>query len=365
MLRAPYCAKIGGMFLRWITAALFFCVLSAATHADDKAALQARLQRADALTRLDDAALRPWYLKASFQLYDYAGKPTEQGTLEEWWGGPGLNKRTITSPSYTATTILNKDGRFQSSGSQEAPYLLELLEKQIVHPLPGEADIAGSSPRLMKETAGGAVMDCIMLQRNMRYMPYPEVGIFPTYCFDHDKDMVHVDYDFGVFMAVRDRMGMFQQRVIPVDLTISMNRVSAVSAHMAMLKTMPLAGTDFVPDAGMAKLDVQRVQLGYSAIKDSQLENAAPVYPDAFHPSGHSEPVVVHAILGTDGHVHSLRLESTPDALLAAPAMAAVSRWSFRPYLLNGKPAEVETNLPVSFTVQGVMPGELTPHSRH
>jgi len=350
------------MFWRWIpAAALISLVLCSAAQAEDKAALQSRLQRADALTRLDDPALRPWYLKASFQLFDDTGKPSEQGTFEEWWAGPGLLKRTITSPSYTATTIINKDGSFQSAGSQSTPYVLELLERQIVHPLPGESEIAASAPQLIKENAGSAPVDCIMLTRSMRNLPYPAIGVFPTYCFDRDKDILHVDYDFGSFMAVRNSMGVFQQRIMPIDLTISMNRISAVSAHMLMLKTMPLTDADFVPAAGMEKLETQRVHLAYSAIKDSQLVNTAPVYPDAFHPGSNAEPVVVHVTLGTDGRVHALRLESTPDTLLCSPAMNAVLHWSFKPYLLNGQPAEVETNLPVLFTVRGVMPSELQP----
>jgi hypothetical protein len=29
--------------------------------------------------------LKPWHLKATYQLYDEKGKPGEQGTYEYWW----------------------------------------------------------------------------------------------------------------------------------------------------------------------------------------------------------------------------------------------------------------------------------------
>src|ERR1700733_15845813 len=117
---------MAGMSRAWILpTALILFGLTSVSHAEDKAASQARLQRADALTRVDDPALKPWYLKTNFSLFDDNGKLAEQGTLEEWWAGPSMYKRTITSPSYTGTIIVNKDGRFRTAGSAEAPYLLE------------------------------------------------------------------------------------------------------------------------------------------------------------------------------------------------------------------------------------------------
>src|SRR5580698_10564719 len=100
--------------LRALTLSLLALVLVSNAHADEKATLQARIDRVDAQTRLDDPALKPWYMKVNFQLYDAAGKPGEQGTFEEWWAGPSLYKRTVTSPSYTATLIVNKDGKFRT-----------------------------------------------------------------------------------------------------------------------------------------------------------------------------------------------------------------------------------------------------------
>jgi hypothetical protein len=33
-----------------------------------------------------DPALKPWHLKATYQLYDEKGKPAEEGTFEYWSG---------------------------------------------------------------------------------------------------------------------------------------------------------------------------------------------------------------------------------------------------------------------------------------
>ena len=38
--------------------------------------------------------------------------------------------------------------------------------------------------------------------------------------------------------------------------------------------------------------------------------------------------------------------------MLAPAAIEAVKQWKYRPYLLNGNPVEVETEIQVNFTLQ-------------
>jgi len=58
--------------------------------------------------------------------------------------------------------------------------------------------------------------------------------------------------------------------------------------------------------------------------------------------------VVLHAIIGKDGHVESLQAVSGPTMLKGA-AIDAVKQWIYRPYLLNGEPVEVDTTVVVEF----------------
>ena len=39
-------------------------------------------------------------------------------------------------------------------------------------------------------------------------------------------------------------------------------------------------------------------------------------------------------------------------AMLAPAAIEAVKQWKYRPYLLNGNPVEVDTQVQVNFTLQ-------------
>jgi peptidyl-prolyl cis-trans isomerase A (cyclophilin A) len=78
----------------------------------------------------------------------------------------------------------------------------------------------------------------------------------------------------------------------------------------------------------------------------------APVYPPEARQAGISGAVVLSATIGTDGAVTDLRVVSGPEQLQQA-AIDAVKTWRYRPYLLNGQPVEVHTQINVIFTLGG------------
>ena len=67
--------------------------------------------------------------------------------------------------------------------------------------------------------------------------------------------------------------------------------------------------------------------------------------------SMHAEgTVVLAATISTSGTITNLRVVSGP-AVLQQSAIAAVSNWRYRPYMLNGQPVEVETTVNVVFNL--------------
>ncbi len=55
---------------------------------------------------------------------------------------------------------------------------------------------------------------------------------------------------------------------------------------------------------------------------------------------------------GKDGDVIDVKLISGQPAF-AQPAIDAVKQWKYKPYLLNGEPVEMETQVLVNFTLAG------------
>ena len=85
-------------------------------------------------------------------------------------------------------------------------------------------------------------------------------------------------------------------------------------------------------------------------VQDSVVQRIMPVYPTQARSQHVQGEVLLQALIGKDGSVADLRVVSGPD-VLATSAIDAVRRWRFKPYEVNGQPAEVETNIRVNFAL--------------
>ena len=87
------------------------------------------------------------------------------------------------------------------------------------------------------------------------------------------------------------------------------------------------------------------VRISSAVMQGLLLTKVDPTYPTEARVEG---TVILHAIIGKDGHVQSLEAVSGP-VLLKGAAIDAVRQWTYRPYLLNGEPVEVDTTVVVEF----------------
>ena len=62
--------------------------------------------------------------------------------------------------------------------------------------------------------------------------------------------------------------------------------------------------------------------------------------------------VVLRAVISREGTIENLQVLSGHPLLVKA-AMEAVRQWRYRPYVLNGEPVEVETQVTVNFILSG------------
>ncbi len=91
-----------------------------------------------------------------------------------------------------------------------------------------------------------------------------------------------------------------------------------------------------------------RVSNGVQAAK--LLQQPKPLYPPLAKAARISGLVRLQAVIGRDGTIRNLQLVTGPPLLVKA-AFEAVSRWTYKPTLLNGEPVEVFTEIDVNFTL--------------
>lgn len=78
------------------------------------------------------------------------------------------------------------------------------------------------------------------------------------------------------------------------------------------------------------------------------MKKVAPVYPRMALQIHREGTVELLATIGKDGRIGNVKVVSG-DAMLARAAVDAVRQWRYRPYLLNGQPVEIETQVSISF----------------
>ena len=100
------------------------------------------------------------------------------------------------------------------------------------------------------------------------------------------------------------------------------------------------------------KVQLKRVRVSQGVSQGLLTHKVEPQYPPLAKQAHIQGAVVLHAVIGKDGHVQGLQVVSG-HPMLSAAAINAVKQWQYKPYMLNGEPVEIDTTITVNFTLAG------------
>ncbi|NYF78578.1 M56 family metallopeptidase [Granulicella arctica] len=119
---------------------------------------------------------------------------------------------------------------------------------------------------------------------------------------------------------------------------------SAMALRMEVAAPVPM--TAAAPAGGASAKKVPgEVMAGQNISKKT------PEYPEEGKKDGISGAVVLDAVIGKDGTVQNLRVKKSLRSDFDTSAINAVREWTYKPYLLNGNPTEVETTITVHYSL--------------
>ncbi len=96
----------------------------------------------------------------------------------------------------------------------------------------------------------------------------------------------------------------------------------------------------------------QRVRVSSGVSQGLIIKRVQPNYPPLARQARIQGTVVLQAEISKEGAIQNLQLISG-HPMLAPAAIEAVKQWRYRPYLLNGEPVAVDTQVVVNFTLSG------------
>lgn len=306
-----------------------------------------------------DPTLKPWHMRVVYQLYDEKDKPAQKGSLDYWWASPKVYRTTWSRSGSAYTVWHTADGGVSDERIGDR---LEFFERQLksalLAPLPAAMEIDSGKYRFDRQhrTVGKVKLRCVMMAPKMQpeepvhAVSMAPVGLFPTYCFDADTPVLRVAFSWGAVTEVFDRIAKFQGRYLPQEigffeaghliLSASVEVVTDLDPSDPVLKPAPDAQAIGKP---------ARVPVDEKVINGYLIKKMPPIYPEDAKEAHAAGTVQIEAIIGTDGTIHEMHIVKAPWPSLVASAMWAVSHWQYKPYLLNGKPVEVETTINVIY----------------
>ncbi|MGC1788215.1 MAG: energy transducer TonB [Terriglobales bacterium] len=95
-----------------------------------------------------------------------------------------------------------------------------------------------------------------------------------------------------------------------------------------------------------------RVRVSSGVSTGLLIRKVPPAYPPLARQARIQGVVILQAQISKEGNIQNLQLISG-HPMLAPAAIEAVKQWKYKPYLLNGEPVEVDTQVQVNFTLAG------------
>jgi TonB family protein len=94
------------------------------------------------------------------------------------------------------------------------------------------------------------------------------------------------------------------------------------------------------------------IRIGSGVASGLLIHKVQPIYPREARAYGIQGTVILQACIGRDGRIKDLTFVSGPKEL-AESAIGAVQQWRYRPFVLNGQPVEVMTQVQVNYRLSG------------
>jgi len=186
---------------------------------------RALLQMTEPMYDFSNAELKPWHLKATYQVYDEKSGTSEQGTFEYWWAGPEAYRSTWTRGEATHSNWHTAGGKGARQDTGEPlRYFEHKLENALLSPMPKEADLDPNKSKFERQMVnfGTTKIPCVMVSPLMYFqgkVTAVPLGLFPTYCFDPNQPVLLVSYSLGGVTTAFTKVSKVQNHYLAREVT--------------------------------------------------------------------------------------------------------------------------------------------------
>ena len=290
----------------------------------------------------------PWHLKASYVVFADGGTTSDAGTYEEWRVSEKEYRVALHSSSLSVEEFGTAHGVFRVGQGDWPREPLSSITSMIAGP---------SFPHISDDTVlenfqhsfGASKLTCTAVRKRSEHTTLTD---FPSYCFSPtDAVLLYTSSANAASQTVFEHFKTMRGHYLAFDTKQYLEDKLWLKLHVETLEGLDKAGQSALElPAGAVPVTPRSHLLGLAP--DRLVSKVDPVYPVAARMHQFQGTVVLDALIDKAGHVAWLRaLSGLPS--LQQPALDAVRHWAYKPYLVEGQPAEVETEIPVTFVLNG------------
>ena len=286
----------------------------------------------------------PWHLKASYEVFDTAGKSQDKGTFEEWWVSERRYKLAYHSTQFSQEEYSTDRGIFHSGDAGWPSSPVSLLRRAITEPLPLKVG-DNWEQRNLERKLGKTRFVCTALSQHTKNVDESSA----SFCFEPTTVVLrYSNTGDRVEQTLYNNIVLYRGRLIARDIQVMLLGNSSLSVHIDTVE--PLNDADFPATPNSATPITRRVQLLSGEISGHLVKKPFPKYPAEAKAQGVQGMVIINAVISKEGYIQEPRVLAGPQ-LLQEPAMDAIRQWVYQPYLVDGDPVEIETQINVIFSL--------------
>jgi hypothetical protein len=328
------------------------CALVSASFAGDTKTVQLAevAQHAVEQSKLTLLGSTPFHLKATI-VETTNPKSDYKAAIEMSWISPDKWRRTITSPGFSQTLVLNGEKISERDEGDYFPWWLNDLVTAIFDPLQMLDGLKNVNSSMPKPSGSEHSNSCARLQAKVGTPP-AENSAFLVFCFEGSHGLLESVVTPGYDAEFKDYREFKKKRVArrfvvdPEPGTTIEARVTELSELVA-----PDESLFIVKQQTPSTERIERMRVSEDTIRGS-----SSYVPDVLWPpvrSGKTSGVLsMYISIDRSGRVREAWPLNSDNAGLEDPAREQVMKWQFKPAKMNDVPVQTETVLTLAFNTK-------------
>jgi hypothetical protein len=263
-------------------------------------------------------------------------------TIEEFWVSPEKWKRTIETPGFSQTLIVNGGKVSENNTGDYFPWWLNNMVTAIFTPLPGITIPSGSSPRADKDLLARVSSICTGAQATAGQW---------NFCFDPRRNLLTSVFNLttGYGAEFKD-FAAFGKKQVPRKITFDPESGTTIEADIAELNELrqPNEQMFAIERPTPPEERITSVRISEDALRKLEITGTVIDWPEV--ESGKiTGGCAVYVSADRSGRMREVWPGGCDNAALEDPLRQIVAKWQLKPLTSGDVPLQVEARL--TFTV--------------